>query len=131
MITPRSIRELLKLANAWLRPPADRAHDLRLPLLIAALFLMLVEALITRMGWALPVLSPAAGRKAKAPAPPPRERPEPAAPRPQYRAPAADQREVSALDLGRRRGILERRSCRPVAGFVRILTEAARLPLHG
>ena len=57
-------RELLDLSKAWLRPPATYASDLRLPLLLAILVLVLFEALISRMGWRLPVLS-LPGRKAK------------------------------------------------------------------
>jgi len=47
-------RELLNLKNAWLRPPYIAANSLNLPLGIALLFLVLVEALITRTGWKLP-----------------------------------------------------------------------------
>lgn len=49
-------RELLDLSKAWLRPPARQLADLRLPLLIAVLSLMVFEALITRMGWRIPVI---------------------------------------------------------------------------
>ena len=47
-------RELLDLNDAWKSPPAEEFADLRLWLLLAALLLMLVEALITRLGWRLP-----------------------------------------------------------------------------
>jgi hypothetical protein len=56
-------RELLDLKDAWVRPPARLATDLRLPLFITALALILFEALITRMGWTLPVLNTGAGAK--------------------------------------------------------------------
>jgi uncharacterized membrane protein len=61
-------RDLLDLKTAWLRPPATYASDLRLPLLIAILAFVIFEALISRMGWTLPVLfSPGkrAARKSK------------------------------------------------------------------
>jgi hypothetical protein len=58
-------RELLDLSKAWLRPPATHSTDLRLPLAIAILVLMLFEALISRMGWHLPVLFTAKPRTAK------------------------------------------------------------------
>jgi len=51
-------RELLDLSKAWLRPPKIQATGLRLPLLTAALVVMLVEALVTRTGWRPPVLVP-------------------------------------------------------------------------
>ncbi|NNC90323.1 MAG: VWA domain-containing protein [Akkermansiaceae bacterium] len=90
-------RELLDLSTAWLRPPATHSTDLRLPLLIAALAIMLFEALITRMGWKLPVLVPAGARQRRKPAksrkkqagrrqPRPHESP---APGPVYEAPEA------------------------------------------
>lgn len=50
-------RELLNLDKAWLRPPAIHSTDLRLPLFVAILCLMLFEALISRMGWSLPKFS--------------------------------------------------------------------------
>ncbi|MDP0492659.1 MAG: vWA domain-containing protein [Verrucomicrobiota bacterium JB023] len=49
-------RELIDLSKAWLRPPATYSSDLRLPLGILALLLMLADALITRTGWTLPQL---------------------------------------------------------------------------
>jgi len=55
-------RELLDISQAWLRPPMIHSADLRLPLGIAALLLILLDALVTRTGWkpplpALPSLS--------------------------------------------------------------------------
>ncbi len=50
-------RELLNLETAWLRPPAIHSTDLRLPLFIAILSLILFDALISRMGWSLPKFS--------------------------------------------------------------------------
>lgn len=47
-------RELVDLSQAWLRPPAIYASDLRVPLVITALVLILFDALISRMGWTLP-----------------------------------------------------------------------------
>jgi hypothetical protein len=47
-------RELIDLSKAWLRPPANYESDLRIPLVIVALLLMLLDALISRMGWTLP-----------------------------------------------------------------------------
>lgn len=47
-------RELVDLSKAWLRPPANYESDLRIPLVIAALLLILLDALISRMGWTLP-----------------------------------------------------------------------------
>ena len=50
-------RELLDLSQAWLRPPLIHQADLRIPLAIAALLLILLDALITRTGWKLPMPS--------------------------------------------------------------------------
>ncbi|MBP7950661.1 MAG: VWA domain-containing protein [Verrucomicrobiales bacterium] len=47
-------RELLDLKDAWLAPPAQEFADIRHWLLLAALALLLAEALVTRMGWRLP-----------------------------------------------------------------------------
>ena len=60
-------RELIDLSKAWIRPPATHSTNLRLPLLLAAFLLMLFDALITRMGWRIPILVPAnaAGRKVR------------------------------------------------------------------
>lgn len=52
-------RELIDLSKAWLRPPSTHSTHLRLPLLLVALLLILLDALITRMGWRLPILVPA------------------------------------------------------------------------
>lgn len=49
--------ELLDLTNAWRSPPAQQFADVRLPLLIAALLAILIEALLTRTGWKLPVMA--------------------------------------------------------------------------
>ena len=48
-------RELLDLSQAWLRPTVIRETDLRIPLVILALVLILLDALITRTGWKLPL----------------------------------------------------------------------------
>jgi hypothetical protein len=50
-------RELLDLSKAWLRPPFVAETPLRLPLGIALVLLVLVEALMTRTGWKLPRLA--------------------------------------------------------------------------
>ena len=47
-------RELLDLSDAWLKPPVVLETSLRPALLIALLLLILLEALIARMGWRLP-----------------------------------------------------------------------------
>ena len=47
-------RELLDLSKAWLRPPFIAETSLRLPLGIALVVLILVEALLTRTEWKLP-----------------------------------------------------------------------------
>ena len=52
-------RELIDLSQAWIRPPAIHSSNLRIPLLLLALFVMLLDALITRMGWRVPILVPA------------------------------------------------------------------------
>ncbi len=48
-------RELLDLKTAWLRPPFIQDTSLRLPLVLLILGLLLIEALVTRTGWKLPV----------------------------------------------------------------------------
>lgn len=48
-------RELLDLSEAWLRPPVIHRADLRIPLAILALILLVLEALVTRTGWKLPM----------------------------------------------------------------------------
>jgi len=55
-------RELLDLSQAWIRPPAIHATNLRIPLLLLALFVILFDALVTRMGWRLPILVPAGAK---------------------------------------------------------------------
>jgi len=50
-------RELVKLEQAWLRPPFISETSLRLPLGIALVLILLAEALVTRTGWKLPVLA--------------------------------------------------------------------------
>ena len=47
-------RELLNLKEAWLRPPYVAATPLGLPLGIALIGMILLDALITRTGWKLP-----------------------------------------------------------------------------
>ncbi len=48
-------RELLELGQAWRSPHLERFVSLSLPLLLLILALLLVDALVTRMGWRLPV----------------------------------------------------------------------------
>jgi len=50
-------RELLNLSEAWLRPPHDHEVALRLWLVVALLSLLVIEALVTRTGWRLPLPS--------------------------------------------------------------------------
>ena len=50
-------RELLNLSEAWLRPPHDHEVALRLWLVVALLSLLVIEALVTRTGWQLPLPS--------------------------------------------------------------------------
>ncbi|MES2661221.1 MAG: vWA domain-containing protein [Verrucomicrobiota bacterium] len=50
-------RELLDISKAWLRPPFVAETSLRLPLGIALVLLVLVEALLTRTEWKLPQLA--------------------------------------------------------------------------
>lgn len=61
-------RELLDLSKAWLRPPYIAETALVLPLAIALLVLILLEALITRTGWRMPEFS-MPERKASVPRP--------------------------------------------------------------
>ena len=58
-------RELIDLSKAWLRPPANYSSNLRLPLVIAALLLILLDALISRMGWTLPSFAVPQGKLPK------------------------------------------------------------------
>jgi len=55
-------RELVDLKTAWLRPPFTSETSLAVPLGIALLLLILMEALMTRTGWKLPQLA-IAGRE--------------------------------------------------------------------
>ncbi len=76
-------RELLDLSKAWLKPPFIAETDLRLPLGIALVLLILADALITRTGWKLPELKlPARAATPKAARPPKvrKGRPAPAGP---------------------------------------------------
>lgn len=50
-------RELVDISKAWLRPNAIHKVNLRIPLIIAALALLLLDALMTRTGWQLPVIA--------------------------------------------------------------------------
>ena len=50
-------RELLDLSQAWLRPPVIHRTNLRIPLGITALILILLDAFVTRTGWKLPLPS--------------------------------------------------------------------------
>ena len=50
-------RELIDLSKAWLRPAAIHRIDLRIPLTIAILVCILLEAFVTRTNWKLPQLS--------------------------------------------------------------------------
>jgi len=50
-------RELLDLSKAWMRPPFIAQTSLQLPLGIALLLLILIDALFTRTGWKLPEFS--------------------------------------------------------------------------
>ena len=47
-------RQLTDLSKAWLRPPMLHYADLRPPLTIALLIIILIDALLTRTGWKLP-----------------------------------------------------------------------------
>lgn len=55
-------RELIDLSKAWVRPPAIHSSKLRLPLLLVAILVILLDALITRMGWRVPILVPSGAR---------------------------------------------------------------------
>lgn len=48
-------RELLDLSEAWLRPPHEHEVGLRLWLAVALLSLLVLEALVTRTGWQMPL----------------------------------------------------------------------------
>ena len=49
-------RNLTDLSQAWVRPPITHFADLRIPLSIALLIAVLLDALITRTGWQFPEL---------------------------------------------------------------------------
>lgn len=49
-------RELVDLSEAWLRPAVEREMELRIPLAIALLLFILLDAFVTRTGWTLPSL---------------------------------------------------------------------------
>ena len=51
-------RELVDLSTAWIRPPSTASTTLRAPLLLLLLVTVLLDALITRMGWRIPILVP-------------------------------------------------------------------------
>ena len=51
-------RELVDLSTAWIRPPSTTSTTLRVPLLIFLLVTVLLDALITRTGWRIPILVP-------------------------------------------------------------------------
>ncbi|MGJ8655047.1 MAG: VWA domain-containing protein [Akkermansiaceae bacterium] len=50
-------RNLTDLSQAWIRPPILHYADLRIPLAIALLIAVLLDALITRTGWTFPELA--------------------------------------------------------------------------
>ncbi|MBT8036145.1 MAG: VWA domain-containing protein [Verrucomicrobiae bacterium] len=58
-------RELLDLSQAWLRPSVIHRTDLRIPLAIGALLLVLLDALVTRTGWKFPQPAIASGKKSR------------------------------------------------------------------
>ncbi len=47
-------RALTDLSQAWLRPPVTSDRSIRVPLTLLVFFLILLDALVTRMGWKLP-----------------------------------------------------------------------------
>ena len=49
-------RNLADLSQAWIRPPVLHFADLRIPLTIVLLIIVLLDALITRIGWSFPSL---------------------------------------------------------------------------
>ncbi|BDS06403.1 VWA domain-containing protein [Oceaniferula spumae] len=57
-------RELVDLSKAWMRPPVIHETDLRIPLAIAALVFLLLDALVTRTGWKMPL--PSVGKRNQA-----------------------------------------------------------------
>jgi len=50
-------RELLDLSQAWLRPAVIHRTNLRIPLAIAVLLFLILDAFVTRTGWKLPLPS--------------------------------------------------------------------------
>lgn len=50
-------KELVNIADAWTRPPFIHEANLRLPIAILLVLLVLTEALMTRTGWKLPLAS--------------------------------------------------------------------------
>lgn len=52
-------QERVQLAKAWESPPQRQSTSLRPSLLVLLLAMLLTDALLTRMGWAIPVFSPA------------------------------------------------------------------------
>ena len=62
-------RKLLKLEDAWLRPPYLAAHSLSMPLGISLLVMIILEALITRTGWKMPEFVRFKSDKVKQPKP--------------------------------------------------------------
>ncbi|MGB0991921.1 MAG: VWA domain-containing protein [Akkermansiaceae bacterium] len=58
-------RALLDLSKAWKRPAMIHRADLRIQLAIAALIILLLDALVTRTGWKLPLPSIGARGRAK------------------------------------------------------------------
>ncbi len=60
-------RELVDISQAWQRPSAIDQVNLRIPLAITLLVLILLDALITRTGWQLPLLEKLPSRKRSKP----------------------------------------------------------------
>ena len=59
-------RELLELADAWLKPEGRELASIQSWLLIPLVLLFLLEALVTRTGWKFPVMSNQAGKRVRA-----------------------------------------------------------------
>lgn len=92
-------RELLDLAEAWLRPPHDHEISLRLWLALALLGLIVAEALLTRTGWKVPLpglpsfeRQPRPKKPAKTIAAAPEPEPEPEKPEPEPEQQATERR---------------------------------------
>jgi len=60
-------RELLDLSDAWLRPELERSSDLRASFVIVLLVVLLIDALITRIGWSMPKFELSALKSIKLP----------------------------------------------------------------